>query len=83
MQKITLKDTENQSISKIVDKYRELEKNLDNVQSRLEELDKEKTVLLSTLDAIRNEETLFFKKMKKSYGEGKLDLMTMEYVTLK
>ena len=83
MKKITLKETEHRAISKIIDKYRSLETNLTEIQVRLETIDKEKTDLLSTLDKIRNDEVSFFSKMKKTYGEGKLDVLTMEYIVTK
>ena len=83
MKKITLKETEHRAISKIIDKYRSLETNLTEIQVRLETIDKEKTDLLSTLDKIRNDEVSFFSKMKTTYGEGKLDVLTMEYIVTK
>lgn len=83
MIKKTLTEVENRAISKIVDKYRNLENDLTDIQSKLEQLDKEKSNMLKTLDTIRNEELGFFKKLKKTYGEGKLDILTMEYIVLK
>ena len=83
MTKITLNDVDHRSIAKIVNQYRDLETDLNVVQTKLEELDTEKITLLSTLDKIRAEEIKFFKKLKKTYGDGKLDLLTMEYVIAK
>jgi hypothetical protein len=81
MNKITLKTEEHLAISKIVDKYRTLETDLTTVQAELQLLDSKKTQLLKTLDKIRSEELTFFKKLKRTYGDGKLDILTMEYVT--
>lgn len=83
MIKKTLTEVENRAISKIVDKYRNLEVDLVSIQDQLEKLDKEKAIMLKTLDSIRNEELTFFRKLKKTYGEGKLDILTMEYIVTK
>ena len=83
MKKITLKQGEKLIIASIIDKYQKLEENLTTVQTQLEELDKRRADLISTLDIIRNEEVSFFKKMKKTYGEGKLDITTMDYIVTK
>lgn len=81
--RIKLKQEDYKKIAIIVDKYREIETSLTEVQVELEKLDKEKDRLLSSLDSVRKEEEIFFKEIEKIHGEGKLDLLTFEYVTKK
>mgnify|MGYP003339730198 CR=1 FL=1 len=81
MKRITLEQKEYKKIGTIIDKYREIETSLTSVQEQLEKLDKEKDDLLSRLDKIREEETAFFSGISEKHGTGKLDLLTMEYVT--
>ena len=76
-----LEEKEYNKASEIVQKYRTLEQNFHSVQEELELLDRKKTVLLELLDNIQSEEQFFFDELTSKYGEGKLDLLTFEYVT--
>ena len=83
MTRIKLESTELDSASTIVNKYREAEVELLQIQKNLEELDVQKTNLLSRLEAINEEEITFFNLLEKRYGKGKLDLLTFEYISKK
>lgn len=83
MKRIKLESTELDSASTIVNKYREAEVELLQIQKNLEELDVQKTNLLSRLEAINEEEITFFNLLEKRYGKGKLDLLTFEYISKK
>jgi len=80
MKRVKLKDEEYRQISSIVEKYRVLQDEFDDVQAKLEELDKQKVSLLSRLDLVRAEENKFFSIVEKTHGKGKLDILTMEYI---
>jgi seryl-tRNA synthetase len=79
--RIKLEDKEYKDMTKIIDKYREIEFQLTEVQSQLEKLSNEQNSLLEKLESNREEENTFFDKIEKKHGKGKMDLMTMEYVT--
>ena len=81
MKRITLQTEELQDVESIVDKYREIGTKLDFIQSQLKTLDDQKAQLLEVLENIREEETSFLASLEKSYGEGKIDPLTLEYVT--
>jgi len=80
MKRIKLNDEDYKRIGRIVDQYREIEFQLETIQSELEKLDKRKEKLLEKLDKTRESETVFFDDVKDRFGEGKLDLLTFEYV---
>jgi predicted nucleic acid-binding Zn-ribbon protein len=80
MKRIRLEEKEYKTIGVIIDQYREIESSLTRVQEELDKLDKEQVVLLEKLEKIRNQENSFFEKVEKKHGEGKLDLMTMDYL---
>ena len=81
MKKVNLEKKEIEKANQIISTYQKLEGNLTDIQKKLEDLDKQKTKLLQELDKTRSEETKFFTNLSKKYGEGKLDLYTMEYIT--
>ena len=81
MKRIRLQQKEYNTISNIVEEYRSIERDLTKVQEELEKLDREKTSLLEKLESTRKRENSFFQGVKKKHGEGKLDLLTMDYVT--
>ena len=83
MRRIKLESIELASASTIVNKYREAEVELLQIQKTLEELDVQKSDLLSRLEAINEEEMTFFNSLEKKYGKGKLDLLTFEYISKK
>jgi len=80
MKSVSLKEKEIKVAVRIIEKYKELETSLNRVQEQLEKLDKEREKLISTLDNTRKNEDDFFSNLKKTYGEGKLDLYTMKYI---
>ena len=80
MIQVKFQDEDYRKLAVIIDRYRELERELDIVQNKLVELDSKKTSLLEKLDEIRVDETSFFTVVESKYGKGKLDLMSMNYV---
>ena len=83
MKRIKLESSDLTSASTIVNKYREAEVELLEIQKRLEDLDVQKTELLTRLEAVNEEEITFFNSLEKKYGKGQLDLLTFEYLTKK
>jgi len=81
MKKIVFKQKEMKQIQKIVSQYKKVETELSNIQAKLNMLDIERTKVLHDLDAIREDEEKFFDKIKETYGDGKLDLNSMQYIT--
>lgn len=80
MNQIELKEDELIKISNIVKRYREIENELDDINDKLQSIEKNKTKLLNLLDNTRVDEVKLFSKLKKRYGEGKLDLTTFKYI---
>lgn len=79
--RIRLAKEDYETVSSIVEKYRNLENEFNEVQTQLENLNSQKDLLLKNLESIREEENSFFDHLSTVHGEGKLDLLTMEYVT--
>ena len=69
------------NIRAIIEKYREIEIELTQVQMKLERLDKEKDRLITDLDSTREIENLLLEELKASYGDGQIDLYKMQYIT--
>lgn len=80
MKRIELQDTELQTASDIVKKYREAEVELNAIQQQLISLDEQKTDLLNRIEITHEGEMKFFEELESKYGIGKLDLLTFEYV---
>lgn len=80
MKLVNLKEKEIKEANRIIEKYKELETALNRVQEQLEKLDKERELLISTLNSTRVNEDTFFANLRAKYGEGKLDLYTMKYI---
>jgi predicted nuclease with TOPRIM domain len=83
MKLVNLKEKEIKEANRIIEKYKELETALNYVQEKLEKLDKEREILISTLNNTRKNEDAFFTNLRTKYGEGKLDLYTMKYIVQK
>jgi len=83
MKMINLKEKEIEEAKQIIEKYKKLENAFTRVEKQLENLDKQRKELISNLDTARKKEESFFEKLKKSYGNGKLDLYTMKYIVIK
>lgn len=81
MSRYRLTEKENTEALAIVEKYRDIEKDLNVVQAQLLELDTKKEELLASLDENKKLEDQYFSRLSKKYGEGKLDLLTFDYVT--
>ena len=81
MNRHTLTEEESKEAALIIEKYRDLERELTSVQEQLLKLDALKEELLSRLERVRTAEELYFSKLSEKHGEGKLDLLTFEYVT--
>lgn len=80
MKKIQLKKQELKKVNTMITEYRRIEDSLTEIQKKLEELEKDKELLLESLDSNREAETKFFEELKKQYGEGKFDLHTNQYI---
>jgi uncharacterized protein (DUF3084 family) len=80
MKTVDLKPKELKQASSIMEKYRNIEVNLTSVQEKLEALDREREVLFQELENVRQEEEKFFAKIRKTLGNGNLDIYTMKYV---
>ena len=76
-----INDNEYNTIIGIVNQYGTLDTEFTEVQAQLELLDAKKNELLQRLEVIRKEELAFFDILKNNYGEGKLNLETLEYMT--
>jgi len=81
MKTVTLSKQETKEAFKLIDTYKELELGLTDIQNQLDLLDAKKKELLLSLEKTQKTETMFFEKIKKTYGEGHLDIYSMKYVT--
>lgn len=80
MKTVDLKPKDLKEASTIMEKYRTIELNLTSVQKKLEALDKEREILFQELENVRQQEEKFFSKIRKTLGNGNLDIYTMKYV---
>ncbi len=76
-----LTDEEYREIAIIVDQYRETSDSLDRMQEKLERVLVEKNMIESRIELIRDRENKLFADLEKQYGKGRLDLLTMEYIS--
>lgn len=75
-----LEKKELDEMKNIVTSYSILQNEFEKAQKQLEEISKKKDHLLKRLDYTHDEELAFYQKLNKKYGEGKLDLNTLEYI---
>ncbi len=53
--------------------------NIGSVQSRIKELEEENEVNYQSLKEVQKKEADLFEKLKNTYGEGNIDLVTGEF----
>lgn len=63
----------------IVYDYSTLQTEFDEIQKRLEIIHKEKDILLERLEKVHERENVFYGQLKDKYGDGTLDLNSLEY----
>jgi propanediol dehydratase small subunit len=68
-------------IYKIVEQYREVENELNTIDKEIESLFARKEVAVKTIEDLKNQESRLMVKLKEKYGEGRLDPLTMKYLT--
>jgi hypothetical protein len=75
-------DLEDQlTIAGLMDGYRKIHEQINQVESKLSKLSKKQEKLSVELDNTRTSEKEFGDYLKEKYGPGKLDTMTLEYIT--
>lgn len=75
-----LKDEEYIEMTSIVEEYTRIQTSFDDVQKQLKKLSEQKDILLERLEVAREKELAFFSKLNESYGEGKFDPVSLEYI---
>ena len=71
------------TIKEIVEQYNSLNTEFLTIQTQLETLNMQKDSLLSRLESVHDMEYQFFETLKNAYGEGSLNLETLEYTQSK
>lgn len=75
-------DLEDQlTIAVLMDEYRKIHEQINQVEIKLNKLSKKQEKLSVELDNTRNNEKEFGDYLKEKYGPGKLNTMTLEYIT--
>ena len=67
-------------ISSLMDNYRKIHDDIDEVESKLNKLIDKQNNLSEKLDKARSEEKEFGEYLKQKYGPGKLNTSTLEYI---
>ena len=78
--RLKLESSEHSVVEQIVYKYREIGTEMNEIQSKLKDLETQKESLMYRLENVQLEEKNLFSDLREKYGEGKLDLLTLEYV---
>jgi predicted nuclease with TOPRIM domain len=68
-------------IASLMDNYRKIHDDIDEVEGKLNKLIDKQTKLSEKLDTTRGEEKEFGEYLKQKYGPGKLNTTTLEYIT--
>jgi hypothetical protein len=68
-------------IASLMDNYRNIHDNINEVENKLSGLSNEQHMLTDKLETVRNNEKQFGEYLKEKYGPGKLDPVTLEYIT--
>ena len=58
-----------------------LVKSINEVENKLSDLSSEQYLLTDKLETVRDDEKQFGEYLKEKYGPGKLDPVTLEYIT--
>jgi hypothetical protein len=69
------------TIASLMDNYRNIHDEINKVEKKLTLLSKKQEKLSIDLDNARQNEKNFGDYLKEKYGPGKLDTMTLEYIT--
>ena len=69
------------TISTLIGEYQNIHDEINTVESKLKELTALQETLTISLDKIRGDEKDFGNYLKNKYGPGKLDTITLEYIT--
>jgi hypothetical protein len=69
------------TIASLMDDYRNIHDEINKVEKKLTLLSKKQEKLSIDLDNARQNEKNFGDYLKEKYGPGKLDTMTLEYIT--
>jgi hypothetical protein len=75
-----LADHEVKHIIGIIEEYRKIHKELDNITNDIEKLQNKKTELLNKYINIKCEEGTFTEGLERNYGKGSLDLQSMTWI---
>jgi hypothetical protein len=79
MENKQLSQEELQLINELRTEFANVFANIGSVQSRIKELEEENEVNYEALKEIQKKEADLFEKLKTSYGEGTVDLITGEF----
>ena len=79
MENKKLSEEELQTINELRTDFANAFANIGSVQSRIKELEEENEINYASLKEIQQREADLFEKLKTSYGEGSVDLITVEF----
>lgn len=79
--KTSLNLDEQLTIAGLMGEYQNIHDEINRVESRLKELTQLQETLTIALDKTRSDEKEFGMYLKQKYGPGKLDTITLEYIT--
>lgn len=79
MENKKLSEEELQQINELRTDFANVFANIGSVQSRIKELEEENEISYVSLKEIQQREADLFEKLKTSYGEGSVDLITGEF----
>ncbi len=68
-------------IANLMDNYRNIHNEISDVEVKLSELTERQEQLTEQLFDVRLEEKNFGEYLKEKYGPGRLDTLTLEYIT--
>ena len=68
-------------IASLMDNYRNIHNSINEVENKLSDLSSEQYLLTDKLETVRDDEKQFGEYLKEKYGPGKLDPVTLEYIT--
>jgi hypothetical protein len=79
--KKSLNIDEQLTMATLMGEYQNIHEEINRVESQLKQLTQLQEILTSSLDKTRNDEKEFGVYLKQKYGPGKLDTITLEYIT--
>jgi predicted transcriptional regulator len=79
MENKKLSEEELQTINELRTDFANAFANIGSIQSRIKELEEENETNYATLKEIQKKEADLFEKLKTTYGEGTVDLITGEF----